>query len=490
MSKSFGFFSSGFIFVILTLRCPIIIALDALSHMKFYTRLKPDARTYTSLISTVARRDTRASGSKDPDLAFALFDEMTKVHGIQPNGMTYCALIDVCGRCGRSDLALKVLRMMLRQREMRKQQSKNQRNGSNYNDLELEVGAWSAAINSFGKAGRLDTAIRIFHSMPTKFGVKPNIITCGCLMDCLLKSGKSSHVKEALNVLNYMQEEGLEPSEVMYTSLITSAGRLARSENDKRGEIVLTDFGDRTLRITDGKPRMKALDVYEELLLSVTNAKHFSTNESKMNSTDASNKMVKTFLIFQEMKAAGADPDIACYNALLRACAESGDIAKLRDILLRIEGDGLTPNETTWKELLRGALKSRKSEIAEEFWNTALTYTRDDADDRYKFTTWVPSVESFVLLLTSYYAQASDEKDFDKMSLLHGKVIYSYIAVLEGKEEMGFNNIDINLLHQNKRGMSMILKSLKSNLEYNCIGSEDESKLRELIDNIKYLDCF
>jgi hypothetical protein len=26
---------------------------------------------------------------------------------IRPNGMTYCALIDVCSRCRRSDLALK-----------------------------------------------------------------------------------------------------------------------------------------------------------------------------------------------------------------------------------------------------------------------------------------------------------------------------------------------------------------------------------------------
>ena len=74
--------------------------------MKLNTNLKPDAMTYTSLISSVARRATKSSGENDPDLAFDLFDEMVHLK-IRPNGMTYSALIDVCGRCGRSDLALK-----------------------------------------------------------------------------------------------------------------------------------------------------------------------------------------------------------------------------------------------------------------------------------------------------------------------------------------------------------------------------------------------
>ena len=80
--------------------------LEALNHMKRNTNLKPDAMTYTSLISSVARRQTQSSGQNDPDLAFSLFDEMVNER-IRPNGMTYCALIDVCGRCRRSDLALK-----------------------------------------------------------------------------------------------------------------------------------------------------------------------------------------------------------------------------------------------------------------------------------------------------------------------------------------------------------------------------------------------
>ena len=81
--------------------------LEALNHMKQNTNLRPDAMTYTSLISSVARRVTKTSGKRDPDLAFDLYDEMVNVAKVRPNGMTYSALIDVCGRCRRSDLALK-----------------------------------------------------------------------------------------------------------------------------------------------------------------------------------------------------------------------------------------------------------------------------------------------------------------------------------------------------------------------------------------------
>jgi pentatricopeptide repeat protein len=64
--------------------------------------ISPDARTYAILISTVARktkqqhetRDVRSGGERDPDKAFDLLYEMQD-KGIKPNGVIYCALIDV-----------------------------------------------------------------------------------------------------------------------------------------------------------------------------------------------------------------------------------------------------------------------------------------------------------------------------------------------------------------------------------------------------------
>jgi pentatricopeptide repeat protein len=192
--------------------------------------IQPDVRTYTSLISTVARKQLHKTtkltfGTRDPDMAFALLYEMMQEQNLRPNGMTFCALIDVCGRCGRVDLALVGLRIMLRQQ-------KQQRNEREEDDPISSVGAWTAAIDACGKAGRYNTAIRLFQSMES-FGAKPNIVTCGCLVDCLLRakeeedegednraniSTKTIRILESLlDLLRYMKENNMEPSEVMYT---------------------------------------------------------------------------------------------------------------------------------------------------------------------------------------------------------------------------------------------------------------------------------
>lgn len=468
--------------------------LEALEYMKFHTNIKPDIFTFTSLISTVARKATVSNGKSDPDLAFELFDEMVNVYRIRPNGMAYCALIDVCGRCRRSDLALKGLRMMLREKRQRKVDAGEM--STMFNMLDNEVGAWTAAIDACGKSGRLDTAIRLFQYMP-KFGVKPNIYTCGALTDCLLKSCNQNYLDKTLKVLRYMKQEGIEPSEFMYTSLITSAGKFAMKANQARGEIVLTDFGDRTrvgtsVRDTDdSEDRLKALDVYTELILSLTNH-NLGDNFDKIkrrqikDSVNISDELlVKVFLVLQEMKASGTDPDIACYNAVLRACAKAGDIPRLTDVLGRIRRDGLIPNSTTWRELLRGASVARDSSMAEQFWRMALTETIHDGQECFAGVMWIPSADEFELLLSSYIKEAG--KWPERKEYLYQKVIEAYFAVAKRDEKLGFHHVDINDIKAKPRTVHMISQAasyLKSNIHL----MKDVNLTSHLNENLVYIE--
>jgi pentatricopeptide repeat protein len=57
-----------------------------------------DTCTYTTLIATVTRKASAASRANDPIMAFLFLQEMQALH-IRPNGMTYSALVNVCGRC-------------------------------------------------------------------------------------------------------------------------------------------------------------------------------------------------------------------------------------------------------------------------------------------------------------------------------------------------------------------------------------------------------
>ena len=113
-----------------------------------------------------------------------------------------------------------------------------------------EVGAWTSAIHACGKAGRIDTAMRLFRTMQ-RFGIKPNSVTCGCLSDCLLKSSPI-RITETLEVLQYMKKEGLVPGEVMYTSLMGIALRLAEKEN-------------RNDRITRGGLKVQVIDKFDSM---------------------------------------------------------------------------------------------------------------------------------------------------------------------------------------------------------------------------------
>ncbi|KAL3811735.1 hypothetical protein ACHAXA_000237 [Cyclostephanos tholiformis] len=333
--------------------------------------LLPDARMYTIHQSTVARksrrggesngafsahRDVRSGGEKDPDEAFTLLYRMIG-DGIAPNGMTYCALIDFCGRCGRIDLALAGLRIMLKQKSSG---GRDWGGGSAYHHQALlnEVGAWTAAINACGKSGRTDTAMRLFRTMQ-KYGIKPNSVTCGCLTDCLLKASPI-RIAETLEVLQYMKSESLVPGEVMYMSLMGIALTLADKgviQKDGLQVKIVNKFNEPSGRssLESGGTTPEAIVLYAELMRCLIQ----EGNDSSM--------LMKVFIIFQMMRNAGATPDLACYNALLRACAISGDIEKTHDVLRWMNADGIELTPNTWRGTLKAARKVKRSDIADSY---------------------------------------------------------------------------------------------------------------------------
>mmetsp|Transcript_52302 Transcript_52302/g.156974 ORF Transcript_52302/g.156974 Transcript_52302/m.156974 type:complete len:1058 (-) Transcript_52302:418-3591(-) len=505
-------------------------ALDVLERMRQHG-IQPDARTYTSLIATVARRRTARGGARDPDLAFALLDEM-KDEGVRPNGVTYCALIDACGRCGRSDLALKGLRMMLRQKaeEEEEQRAKasvstagggrsSNRRGGGSGGLENEVGAWTAAIDACARSGRVDTAMQLFRTMP-KFGVKPNAITCGCLTDRLLKAGSVSRssssyslsptpspclsneeqfterastrralykgeeydgngepaprIAETLEVLRYMKGEEIEPSEVMYTSLMSCAGRLAKMESRiGGGTLDGDDFSDEGASATE---------VYTELMRSLMRGGGDGASSSSSRSVsdtvtiravakggrgqgdsdDPHTLLLKVHLVFQEMTARGVSPDLACYNVLLRACGRAGDVDRVRSVLRRIisearkGGDNAFdgPNDTTWREALRGAAMAGDGEAAKEFWDMAMEPYRANRGDGSNATAkentgaegsgtrnnWSPDSASFEALVEACVRDGDGRAFGGEKRTMYGRAVEAYCRYVRSSSDSSNNN--------------------------------------------------
>jgi len=366
-------------------------------------------------------------------LAFELLEEMKNKHHIVPNPLTYSALIDVCGRCRRSDLALKALRLMLRDEKMnkrlkeRQEKNKNISNGSNSDSSDSEelqtIGAWTAAIDACGKTGRIDTALKLFFVSMPRFNVKPNVITCSSLLDSLLKEGKTA---DSLEVLRYMKNHNLRPSQHTYTSLMTYASRLARTESDQPKQYnwnkdsreqehnrdrniedsegidsnsnrpwpSLSDSSDDTPGSSNSNEvsresesisgdSVKAVDIYSEImsiLLATTEKAPRPTPQRRDSAVSTipttNNELYQVTMIFREMKASGVVPDLEAYNTLLRSCSNSGDIDRAQEILRELMEDSsndLEPNDRTWRAVLSTAGKAKRSDIVLQTWRLAVS---------------------------------------------------------------------------------------------------------------------
>ncbi len=441
--------------------------------------LMPDARTYTILISAVARkkkneneaRDVRSGGEKDPDMAFTILNRMIS-EGIAPNGMTFCALIDVCSRCQRTDMALNGLQLMLKQKSKAKLTSRT---------LFNEVGAWTSAINACGKSGRTDTAIRLFQTMQ-KFSVKPNSVTCGCLADCLLKA-TPIRIAETLEVLQYMKKEKLVPGAAMYTSLMGIAMTLTEGENKSviRKDGLQVQIIDKTHR----KTNQSASDAKEE---GTPEAIVLYTELMKCLIHDGNdNMLLKVFLVFQEMRNAGATPDVACYNTLLRACTLSGDIEKVQDVLQRMATDGVVPTRNTWRGTLKAARKAKRSDIADCVWDVAVKHQSKDKD----YTPFTPSLSDVELLMTVYVNELGCTSDHAVRCELNKKIVALYEGMLLKSVERGLHHVSLSLdeVEDNEEFMFAVLRAAVS-FELHGTSEAERSYARNLACDVAGLGIF
>jgi len=337
---------------------------------------------------------------------------------------------------------------------------------------------------------------------------------------------------QALEVLRYMKERGMEPSEVMYTSLMSRAGDLAKLErragsyNSKRGH--KSDGGrsqkrcGRAISDDDDDDGASAIEVYTELMgmlmndangratgmpqgkgvntranrgshrhrdtmartdgsptTSSSSAAHrnqqLSAPSSPSPASDEANiLLLRVFLVFQEMTASGVRPDLTCYNALLRACARAGDVARARDVLCRMGEDRLEPDDMSWREALRGAARAGDAEAAVEFWSWALEGSSSGSDGARRNatnggeggggTTWRPNAEAFEALVDAHVRAAAASESRDERRRLLERVLDMYEDVMGGVdvEGMGLTFVDPSEVRRSSRASVAVVRAAVS----------------------------
>jgi pentatricopeptide repeat protein len=184
------------------------------------------------------------------------------------------------------------------------------------------------------------------------------------------------------------------------------------------------------------------------------------------------------------MKAAGVEADLACCNAMLKSCANAGDVNRAVEVLEQIRAsEEMDPNDNSWREMIRAAGKSGRVDIALSTWQTAVKETKK------------MSVDSLSALLASLVRSAGDVKVDQHTTLkLYQLVVKLYEAVMSDSTYLGMNLVDRSKVLEDPRVMATFLQGVVS-LEQMVRSDEEAGKidpkqLRQLAISIVTSECF
>lgn len=241
--------------------------------------------------------------------------------------------------------------------------------------------------------------------------------------------------------------------EVMYTSLMRTALEMAQRENDEIFQIdgVQVKVIDRLVTserddVSNRQNSTNSILLYTELMRFMVRANGDESREDVL---------LKVFLTFQEMKAAGVRPDTTCYNSLLRACSFAGDSFKAQDILRRMVDDGVEPNNASYRYALEAAAREGRSDVADMLWNEAVS-KRNDYDN------FSPRASDFELLVTSYWNEAQKSTNHDLRINHHRKILEAFESLQLRSPDRAMHRISLEEIENNQLLMLTILRSAVS----------------------------
>lgn len=169
--------------------------------------VEPNVITYNALIAACAR-------CNEPDMAYEVFEDMQD-HGLKADKFSYGSLIDSCAKSGQVNRAFQISKLM------------------DDNNVQKDQTIYSALLDACGRAKQLDRAFVVFEEMKRN-GVWPNMITFSVLIDTC------ANVREperAFELFAEIKHWGFPKANVIvYTSLIDACSKAGWPA---RGELVM-----------------------------------------------------------------------------------------------------------------------------------------------------------------------------------------------------------------------------------------------------------
>ncbi|PPD88044.1 hypothetical protein GOBAR_DD15036 [Gossypium barbadense] len=244
-----------------------------------------------------------------------------KSQGYVPGTVTYNALLQVFGKAGVYSEALSILK------EMEDIQLPG-RFGAAVIETMTKKGVrpnaitYTTVINAYGKAGKEDKALRLFHRMKQS-GCVPNVCTYNAVLGML---GKKSRSEEMIMILCDMKESGCSPNRITWNTMLALCGN-------------------------------KGMHKYINLVFREMKNCGFEPDRDTFNTLISAygrcGADIDAMKMYKEMIRVGFTPCVTTYNALLNALARRGDWKAAESVIQDMKNKGFRPSETSYSLMLQ-----------------------------------------------------------------------------------------------------------------------------------------
>eukprot|EP00536_Pseudo-nitzschia_multiseries_P012620 jgi/Psemu1/290404/fgenesh1_pg.492_\ len=299
--------------------------------------VRPDVYSYTTVIQAWAK----CGGAAGTDKAKAILDQMVD-RGLQPNQMTYTALMSALGRAGEPERAESVLRKMARDSPHAPPDAVA---------VSSIIHGW-ARVSSKDRPEAAERALQILRTMKQKQhddpNMRPTATTYTSVLTALAKSGTRDACDQALELLQEMEEahakqQQQQQQQQQQTTTTAAANKPAASEPNQQSYKYHLDP-----RKKESKWSVRPKNIHYNCVLDAY---------ARSSRADKAIKAQNLMTVMENHSRLDCRPDTISYNSLMMACAHATGNQELREqsfeiafrtfkILLVSKGGGNTSTNT------------------------------------------------------------------------------------------------------------------------------------------------
>ena len=276
--------------------------------------IKPDVVTFNALISACAS----AGRWKD---SMSLLQQCQREPGVDPDIITYTNAMRACARARKYKDAIELLEVL--------------------QDLGLkpDVYAYTAAIDACAKGKMWRKALDILDEMRTR-GVQPSEVTYSV---AITACGNGGQWQRAMELLNQMRMKGMPINVITYSSTISALAKAAR--RNLKGTVGGEGIADEL--------STKALDLLEQMKKEGVEPDAYSYSGA-ISACASAGRWKEALDLMSQMKKGGPKtrPNRITYTAAVSACGRAGEWEHALRLFDEMRNDGLQADRISYNAVV------------------------------------------------------------------------------------------------------------------------------------------